>query len=333
MKKKLTAIIAIAACLNFTACSDNQPVSQAEISSEATVTASASEEADITTATTEITTAPLPQEEIREISAEEQRLRDIVEAEYAKLEHMVPAQPQVILDTLFGDFDKDGTEELIAVCGEYSYPSSVFGEIWYASGGEARLMHSSLQPYYTLEFTLPTIVSWEDYCFVRVEMLYTTGSISHYYLLDSNNFLPCTIDSFACMGLNYNEELGVFTAAHSTYDFSSDRMGHTWKSYDLYFSPEDNTFRHYEGRLITLPELLEIEGAADYINAIPPECEIAEIYRRDSGLININLREYIEGELDMYGNPLYYNSYISLRIIDGSPVDVTEEINEGYYLP
>lgn len=126
---------------------------------------------------------------------------------------------------------------------------------------------------------------------------------------------------------------GGFTAVHSTYDITSDGMGHTWKKYWYYYSPEDKIFYPYTGTLISEDELLKYDGAAEILEKARSEGKnVSDIYRRDNGIININLT-YPLNETDMNGEFDYSNSFYTLKAEGGAVTDITPEYNDGYYLP
>ena len=61
--------------------------------------------------------------------------------------------------------------------------------------------------------------------------------------------------------------------------------------------------------------------------------EIADIYIRENGIININLREYYENACNTNDTPMYENKFINLKINGDSVQDITPEYNDGYYKP
>ncbi len=260
-------------------------------------------------------------------SSEEQTLGEKILAAYK--EENPESEVYALQSPLYGDFDDDGINEMIAVCGDKSEAifDDCYGSIWLATADEVVSLD------FEYEYLPPEIIEWQDYTFIKLERVYFSDSMSDYYRLQNSTAEWCMIDGFAFQGLRPDNVTGEFAAAHSTYDVSSDTAGHTRKSYYYSYNGENNTFTQYVGTEITLDELLEIDGAEEIISAVPEEQEIAEIYRRDNGIINVNLREYAEGYEDINGNPAYINSFLTL-MYDGERVtDITPEYNEGFYLP
>lgn len=233
---------------------------------------------------------------------------------------------------LFGDFDKDGKNELIAYI---EAPDTMTGyNLWFASEGYIELIAPNAEnpvPYEEIE---PEIVYSGDNAFIKLEYCYDSNSVSDYFRIVNSQVALCTVEGYARQGLRPDSDTGDFTAVHSTYDFCSDSTGHTWKSYWLYFSPEDNTFYPYVGHLMTEEELLKYEGASEVLEKARSEGnEIADIYIRENGIININLREYYEDALNPDDTPMYGNKFITLKINGNSVENITPEYNDGYYKP
>ncbi|MBP0964137.1 MAG: hypothetical protein J5999_02475 [Oscillospiraceae bacterium] len=233
---------------------------------------------------------------------------------------------------LFGDFDKDGKNELIAYI---EAPDTATGyNLWFASGGYIELIApNSENPVPNIEIE-PEIVYSGDNTFIKLEYCYESNSVSDYFRIVNSQVVPCTIEGYARQELRPDGDTGDFTAAHSTYDLCSDGTGHTWKSYWLYFSHEDNTFYPYVGHLMTEEELLKYEGASEVLeNARSEGYKIADIYIRENNIININLREYWENACNSNDTPIYENKFINLKITGNSVENITPEYNDGFYKP
>lgn len=232
----------------------------------------------------------------------------------------------------FGDFDKDGKNELIAYI---EAPDTMTGyNLWFASEGYIELIAPNAENPVPTEEIKPEIVYSGDNAFIKLEYCYVSASFSDYFRIVNSQVAPCTIEGYARQGLRPDGDSGDFTAAHSTYDLYSDGTGHTWKPYWLYFSPEDNTFYPYVGHLMTEEELLKYESASEVLeNARSEGYEIADIYIRENGIININLRKYSEDALNPDGTPMYGNKFINLKINGDSVQNITPEYNDGFYKP
>ena len=233
---------------------------------------------------------------------------------------------------LFGDFDKDGKNELIAYI---EAPDTMTGyNLWFASEGYIEKIAPNAGNPVPTEEIKPEIVYSGDNAFIKLEYCYVSASFSDYFRIVNSQIAPCTIEGYARQGLRPDGDSGDFTAAHSTYDLYSDGTGHTWKPYWLYFSPEDNTFYPYVGHLMTEEELLKYEGASDVLEKARSEgYEIADIYIRENGIININLRKYSEDAQNPDETPMYGNKFINLKINGNSVQNITPENNDGFYKP
>lgn len=234
---------------------------------------------------------------------------------------------------LFGDFDKDGKNELIAYI-EAPDNSPTGYNLWFASEGYIELIAPNSEnpvPYKEIE---PEIVHSGDNTFIVMEYCYASNAISECFRIVNSQVVPCTVEGYARQGLRTDEATGEILITHSTYDACSDGTGHTWKPYWLYFSPEDNTFYPYVGHLMTEEELLKYDGASDVLEKARSEgYEIADIYTRENGIVNINLREYWEGALNPDDTPMYGNRFITLKINGNSVENITPEYNDGFYKP
>lgn len=266
-------------------------------------------------------------------SEEQQRLEQLI-TEAAKNENPALKGNETIQSPIFGDFDGDGIKELAAVYGNQSdafYEDSCGGDVWFASGEKAEVLRHGL--YNMPTWSAPEIITSDGHVFLKNEMVFMSESYSMYHEIINSRPVRCEIDGYATQGLRPDGESGDFTAVHSTYDITSDGTGHTWKPYWYYYSPEDKTFYPYTGTQISEDELLKYDGAAEILEKAHSEGNtVSHIYRRDNGIININLT-YPLNENDMNGDPAYSNSFYTLKAEGGAVSDITPEYNDGYYLP
>lgn len=308
---------------------ESQTTSAAEISETTAETPASSEISETTSQTAEETSAETTSETVPETGSG----FDTENALKMFLEEMTGGYEFHEAETrLFGDFDKDGKNELIAYI---EAPDTMTGyNLWFASEGYIeKIAPNAGNPVPTEEIKLE-IVNSGDNAFIKLEYCFITNSFSDYYRIVNSQVTPCTIEGYARQGLRPDGDSGDFTAAHSTYDFCSDGTGHTWKTYWLYFSPEDNTFYPYVGHLMTEEELLKYEGASDVLEKARSEgYEIADIYIRENGIININLRKYSEDAQNPDETPMYGNKFINLKINGDSVQNITPENNDGFYKP
>lgn len=310
-----------------TVLSESETTSAAEISE--TTAETTSETSETTSEATEETSAETTSETVPETGSG----FDTENALKMFLEEMTGGYEFHEAETkLFGDFDKDGKNELIAYI---EAPDTMTGyNLWFASEGYIEQITPNAENPVPMEEIEPEIVYSGDNAFIKLEYCFITNSFSDYFRIVNSQVTPCTIEGYARQGLRPDGDSGDFTAAHSTYDFCSDGTGHTWKTYWLYFSPEDNTFYPYVGHLMTEEELLKYEGASEVLeNARSEGYEIADIYIRENGIININLRKYSEDAQNPDGTPMYGNKFINLKINGDSVQNITPEYNDGFYKP
>ncbi len=318
----------------LTTTTNSEAVTEAVSSETETTTAEISETTAETTAETSETTSETTEETSAETTSETVPETgsgfDTENALKMFLEEMTGGYEFHEAQTrLFGDFDKDGKNELIAYI---EAPDTMTGyNLWFASEGYIEKIAPNAGP---TEEIKPEIVYSGDNAFIKLEYCYVSDSVSDYFRIVNSQVAPCTIEGYARQGLRPDGDSGDFTAAHSTYDLCSDGTGHTWKPYWLYFSPEDNTFYPYVGHLMTEEELLKYEGASDVLEKARSEgYEIADIYIRENGIININLRKYWEDAFNPDDTPMYGNRFITLKINGNSVENITPEYNDGYYKP
>ncbi|MCI7768589.1 MAG: hypothetical protein MSJ26_11505 [Oscillospiraceae bacterium] len=301
-------------------------LSESSISETTVSETNAAETASETEETTEALSA--------DDKSDEQQHLELLITEAAKIENPALKRNETIQSPIFGDFDGDGINELVAVYGDQNealFEDKCGGEVWFASGEKAEVLRHGL--YNMPTWSAPEIITSDGHVFLKNEMVFATDSVSMYHEIINSRPVRCEIDGYATQGLRPDRESGDFTAVHSTYDISSDGMGHTWKKYWYYYSPESKNFCPYIGTPISEDELLKYEGAADLLEKARSEGKsIAKLYRRDNGIININLT-YPLNETDMNGDPAYLNSFYTLKAEGGAVTDITPEYNDGYYLP
>ena len=288
-----------------------------------------------TTRAEETTTARPPEtDEPIEKSAEQLRLERLVAANGRQLNHY--SAEAAVVPLFFGDLDSDGTEELVAIYGgsERSTDSSsryYWGEVWFASGEEVfRLDRNRTGEYFGFE-----LLNTADGVFLNFEDLYTTGSVTNWWVIDKSWANPVVVDGFAQMNLRYTAD-GELIANHSTYDFSSDNMGHTWKIYWYYYSAEEAKFVQYDAVDITEAQFLEYKGADKALKSIKADSVGYKPVRYllfGNGNIAVNC---ISDETTNDDGEQYYHKHFFIYSTDGGKLtDITgkyDEFNEGHYI-
>lgn len=337
--KKALKFVMLTLCLLMSGCSDENGASGNISETEyQTALATTSDKSVVPRSASSETTAAETEETVTSLSAEkkseeQQRLEQLI-TEAAKNENPALNGNETIQSPIFGDFDGDGIKELAAVYGDQSdgfYEDSCGGEVWFASGEKAEVLRHGL--YNMPTWKAPEIITSDGHVFLKNEQEFMSESYSMYHEIINSRPVRCEIDGYATQGFRPDGESGDFTAVHSTYDITSDGTGHTWKTYWYYYSPEDKTFYPYTGTPISEDELLKYDGAAEILEKARSKGNtVSHIYRRDNGIININLT-YPLNENDMNGDPAYSNSFYTLKAEGGAVTDITPEYNDGYYLP
>ena len=332
-KKSKYIFAAILSLLILGGCKEEMP-SLGEASETVSETVTETEETTAVTAKNETETSS--QTEFSETVSERENISD----EQAALEKLIidTAGNKVgytIQSPLFGDFDGDGKNELIALYGIFTDEFfSTEGGVWFASGDKAEVVAekgSWLKPV-ILNTVGKTLIKLEDCAF-------TTSSVSYYFLLkDSSvsqyNGVP------KGQGVYPYGEFGDFTAVHDNYDISvewdkSDTdsqplyLGHTWKTY-WYYVINDKPYS-YSGREITKEDFLKYDGAKALLDDLARDRKtVTEIIKRGNGIININFKYNTVDTEDYFGES-YGNKIMLYR--GGKLFDITDDYDDcGNYV-
>lgn len=234
-----------------------------------------------------------------------------------------------IFSPLFGDFDSDGVNEVIAILGGEGEFGS-FGEVWFASGNKAECIAKKS------DWLRPQIVSSCGRTYIKMEnCAYITSSISYYFMLRDSSASVCSGIPRG-QGVYPDGAFGDFNAVHDAYDGSiewdkSDKdstpigMGHTWKSHWYYM--EEGEAHYYRGRLISEEEFLKYEGAKAALDSIAAEgYTVDSIIKRGCGIITLTYIKVTDTEDYFY----QINNYKIFKYRNGVVADVTN-YGEGPY--
>lgn len=295
----------------------------------------ASPNSEGTEASAEATTAVPASEKTETSDKTETSKSDEILDEQAALEKLITDTAEKdggITYPLFGDFDGDGRNELIAVLGETDdfFGNQASGEVWFASGDNAVRIAANGN------WLEPQTVSSCGRTYIKMEnCAYATSSVSYYFLLrDSSvsayNGIP------RGQGVYPYGAFGDFTVVHDAYDLSiewdkSDKdskphgLGHTWKTYWYYVM--DDKPHSYSGRKITKEDFLKYDGAKAVLDEFIKERKtVTEIIKRGNGIITINLK-YATMDADDYFGESYCNKIFMYR---GSRLyDITDNHDDG----
>ncbi len=225
-----------------------------------------------------------------------------------------------IVSPVFGDFDGDGINEVIAALGvtDDFFGDIADGEIWFASGDKAECIARGGN------WLTPKIVTSCGKTFIKMEdCAFAASSISHYFLLkDSSASEYYGVPGG--QGVYPYGEFGDFTAVHDAYDMNSDGTGHTWKTY-WYYVLDDEPYS-YSGRKITEEDFLEYNGAKAVIDEAAGDGRtVTEIIKRGNGIMTVNLKKTYGTE--DYSAEGYSNKILKYR--SGKLFDITENYDGG----
>ncbi|MBD5140973.1 MAG: hypothetical protein HDT25_06125 [Ruminococcus sp.] len=256
-----------------------------------------------------------------------------------------------VIAPLFGDFDGDGKNELIA---EYGGPTG--SELWFASGDKAYKLEERVNSDYTMGGRgAPCILSSAGNVYFMVQHYYagtlggTRGSCRYYLIKNST---ACEIGGETEQNLVPDGDYGDLISDSMAYDGFFDKeyghiMGQSWKNYWFYFLGEE--IRQYYGTEITREEFLKYEGAAAILDKIAADGkEVTEILKRGNGTVTVNIKDeddkgigfgyvtskYRHGKLfvvkdDGYGD--YWDKWGESQYIEYEPTTDFERFSEMIY--
>lgn len=224
-----------------------------------------------------------------------------------------------VIPMLFGDFDKDGQEELFAVYGvESGFQNAAAGEVWYACGEEARRLGNNDVPLWDIGGFR---VLDEENALVAYSYLAATYNIDHVLKISGSEPMETKIDGFAQMDFE-KSEYGGFCAKSSAYDAVYGSGGHTWKPYWYSYDAERNRMVQYGAQEITPEQFREYVGGNDALDGILSDTqnELINILLFDNGIVCIN-----------YTREKYANYFRSYDTKGGELCDITPQENSGMY--
>jgi len=210
----------------------------------------------------------------------------------------------------YDDFDNDGSKELFAAVGTEVQGTT----LWFSSDKE------------TVNFPIPGFVYCDEgygpegICSINAEQkLFVveaggggSGSKSMCFYVNNGIAIPAPL-----CGENLRQTAGTeFTINPSAFDnavLDGIECGHTYKRYYLHWTGTE--FTEYTGQEISLEELEKYEGGSDAIRQAESEgYSVGTIFRRDNGIINVNLYKDDESTAGADGVPDRYNDNITLEV-------------------
>ncbi|MBQ8826681.1 MAG: hypothetical protein IJ007_06275 [Oscillospiraceae bacterium] len=338
MKRK--AVI-IAAALLLSACAaEKESFSEAVSSDAITVTVSQTTAVSETEITSAETTTPIV-ETIMETSTETS-IEAIPETTATTAEPVLKSEEQLALEALideraggmtageiclpvFGDFDKDGINELIAIYGSTDPEwGDTEGEVWFASGNEACMLFNE---YRYLE---PKVVESQGRYFIKMEACNMSDSFSCYAELKNSAAVKNMSGVALMQGLYPDDIYGDFTYVISNYDDCLDLddntahlTGHTWKGSWAYLDGDD--IITYTPVRISEEEFSEYDGSQAVLDFIKSEQgEVGDIHKRGNGIITVNYQIYIT---ESYYDECLKNRFRVLKYRNGAVYDITDKVD------
>lgn len=225
---------------------------------------------------------------VTSVASETTAERENISDEQTALEKLIAdtagnTEGYTIQSPLFGDFDGDGVNELIAIYGNKDYAVSeefFSGGIWFASDNKAENIFDS-----GWDWLAPEIVTSRGDTFIKFDRHYVTGLASEYFLIKDSTAKIMSVPMFA-MDLRPDGEYGDFTANYNADGMYSENEV-VFEPYWFYYL--DGSFCEYAGREITEKEFLEYDGAQTVFDEFSESgFEVKNIFKRGNGIITVN---------------------------------------------
>ena len=204
-----------------------------------------------------------------------------------------------ILYPLFGDFDGDGTNELIAEYGNHNA-----SELWFASNGRAYKLEERVTTNDVNARSIPCIVKSSGNVYFVIQYFDGQSGKCSYFLI--KNSAVSKIEGETALNLVPYGNYGDLTGEEFDYDVNV-MTGSIYKKFWYYFL--DNKIHKYYSREITREEFLKYDGAEELIKEITENRqEVNSILKRGNGIININHSQKYDS-----GSELFYNTTVKYR--------------------
>lgn len=233
------------------------------------------------------------------------------------------------------DFDRNGTFEAFAFTGQENhgeYDPSYTGKILFVdSKGNVK----TADEYDSGYFDAGEILTCQYHDYFQASR-YGGSSYSAFLATVSDGELSVIFD-FKDAGLEAVKQARIncfsnsLSAAHSTFDASTDGTGHTYKPYFFFDTPDG--LREYGGTEISLKQFEKLGGSKFIEKYTDEEYSIENIYLRGNGIITVNLTKELESDY-----PVRSNNYIITKITNHSLSLITEwedtiydGVGEGHY--
>lgn len=207
-----------------------------------------------------------------------------------------------IIDFCAADFDNDNTIEAFAIVGEVSEWGDCFGSLYYVKNNTLQLVLEDEGFWVYTEGA--NILDFGNEKFYITGKYYTSGDSTYIFGVSNGTWYEHDFSEYGMALTQIGDSMDLLVT-HSTYDYSSDGTGHTWKEYYLYW---DDGFKEYGAIHISEDDLIKCDGAKGILEQISSKGGIiTEIMYRGNGIININ---YEIGDSTYY---TYENATLKLK--------------------
>lgn len=185
-----------------------------------------------------------------------------------------------VLNFIYDDFDRSGTYEAVAFCGEYySEDGTYSGTLYFVSEQGIKTIQGKGDYWNSGE-----VFDVGDTKIICLNMYSATSAVSLLYQIDGDNVRELAGSGEGC-GFSQDDR-GRIYMTDSQYDALVDGTGHTWNTYYFYW---DGGMREYGGIVISKADFSAYSGADTILQRITGDgYEVSSILERQNGIININ---------------------------------------------
>ena len=236
---------------------------------------------------------------------------------------------------LMDDFDSDGSYEAFAIVGDgidEDFGCVYNSEAWFVTDSKCEKITKSVGMGLGNAIRTMTI---GDINYVIIDDLFVSESYSFVYYVSGGSVSEA---EFSHIGTVWVDVLNsdTFSIINSSYDMRLENsigglpIGHTWKKYYFFYSPEENKIYEYAGTSID-EKTVEFWTGRDLITELVPAGDtINDVSMRGNGLIAINYEhEEEDGSISYYH---YIFDTLQGYFIDDNGKETNEEPLPGIYL-
>ena len=236
---------------------------------------------------------------------------------------------------MLDDFDGDGSEEAFAIIGngvEEDFGCVINPIAYFVSDSKCEKLKEGNGIGFGNAIRSMTIGGIK---YVMIDDFYVSENYSFVYYVSGGSVSEA---EFSHIGSVWVDVLNsdTFSIINSSYDMMLDNtigglpIGHTWKKYYFFYSPEENKIYEYAGTSIDA-KTVEFWTGRDLINELVPAGDtINDVSMRGNGLIAINYEhEEEDGSISYYH---YIFDTLQGYFIDDNGKETNEEPLPGIYL-